>query len=72
MRRHPEKCAGDKLRSWMDTEGAEGWEEGKSLGGRRTEAEDEDEDEGEWGMSDHRLIWGTYRVNVGRDVVRKG
>ena len=28
-------------------------------------------EEEEWGLSDYRLIWGTYKARVDRDVVRK-
>ena len=41
----------------------EEWEEGRS-----EEAEEEEE---EWGMSDHRLIWGTHKTVVQREAVRK-
>ena len=37
------------------------WEEGRSKGG----------EEEEWGMSDHQMIWGTYKMVVQKDTVRK-
>ena len=41
----------------------EEWEEGGSKDG--------EEKEEEWGMSDHWLIWGTYREMVWRNAARK-
>ena len=31
----------------------------------------ENEEEEEWDLSDYRLIWGTYKARVDKDVVRK-
>lgn len=52
----------------------EEWQEGKTERKQHEEdkADKEDkEEEEELGLSDHRLIWGTYRESIQRDAVRK-